>query len=130
MERDRLAALKKRKKETKQVTKFIEMNWAIAPSDLAHRLRRAREFLEAGAKVEVLLARKRRGLRYAGVEEAERTLARVREGLLGDKQQGVREWGQMRGQVGGEVQLFFEAVKKEKEKEVEQQGGGKEKRAV
>lgn len=113
LERERESAAKKRKRDIKQVTKYIEMNWAIAPSDLAHRLKRAREFLQAGARVEVLLARKRRGQRYAGVEEAEVTLRRVREGLSGNGNKEVREWSQMRGQVGGEAHLFFEAVKKD-----------------
>ena len=109
-ERERLATLKKRKRETKQVTKYLEMNWAIAPADLAHRLRRAKEFLDNGARVEILLARKRKGQRRAGVEEAEATLARVRDGVLalGD---GVKEWAPRRGQVGGELHLFFEGSK-------------------
>ncbi|RYP61525.1 hypothetical protein DL771_010112 [Monosporascus sp. 5C6A] len=87
-------------------TKELELNWAIAPHDLAHKLRRLREFLAKGMQVEVMLARKRGG-RTAAKDEAEALLARVREAAL-EGVPGAKEVRKMSGTVGGVVRLYFE----------------------
>ena len=78
-----------------------------------------------GMRVEVLLARKRKGQRYAEKGEAEECLGRVREVLgLGLRYEGgrkeggkgeegeVREWAPMRGEVGKEANLYLEGGKR------------------
>ncbi|RYP04165.1 hypothetical protein DL765_010286 [Monosporascus sp. GIB2] len=87
-------------------TKELELNWAIAPHDLEHKLRRLREFLGKGMQVEVMLARKRGG-RTAAKDEAEALLARVREAAL-EGVPGAKEVRKMSGTVGGIAHLYFE----------------------
>ncbi|TVY52152.1 hypothetical protein LSUE1_G009697, partial [Lachnellula suecica] len=63
---DLLTAEKKRKTKAKEsraekTVKGLEMNWAIDKGDLGHRLGRLREWLGKGWKVEVVLAKKRKG---------------------------------------------------------------------
>ena len=90
---------------------------------MAHRLEKVRRFLGQGMRVEVLLARKRKGQRYAEKEEAEGCLGRVREelGLRGEagtrdggkgEEGEVREWAPMRGEVGKEATLYLEGGRK------------------
>jgi translation initiation factor IF-3 len=52
----------------KTLTKQIELNWAIDPHDLSHRLKSLSEFIERGRKVEVILTRKKRKRPPTGVE--------------------------------------------------------------
>ncbi|RYP01444.1 hypothetical protein DL764_006214 [Monosporascus ibericus] len=105
-------------------TKELELNWAIAPHDLAHKLRRLREFLGKGMQVEVMLARKRGG-RAAAKDEAEALLARVREAAL-EGVPGAKEVRKMSGTVGGVVHLYFEGPpeKMRKKAAAEAKGGG------
>ncbi|KAI1080666.1 hypothetical protein F5B20DRAFT_90304 [Whalleya microplaca] len=84
--------------------KELELNWAIAGHDLAHKLRRLRAFLDKGMKVEILLARKRGG-REASAEEAQRTLEKIREAVAEVK--GAKENRKMEGAVGGVARLFL-----------------------
>lgn len=79
-------ARKLEQKEAKKTTvkssaammKTIELNWAIDANDLKHRLDRLKDFLEEGRRVEVVLARKKRG-RRATVEECEGVLQKLDE---------------------------------------------------
>jgi len=94
--------------------KTLELNWAIDPHDLGHRLKRMREFLEKGYRVDVLLAGKRKK-RKATPEEAEETLRKVRECV--EEVEGAREWKSMEGKVGVQVMLYIEGKAKDKEGE-------------
>lgn len=114
----------KNAKKSAVVSKSIELNWAIEEGDLGHRLKRLREFLEKGFKVEVAIAVKRKG-RKATIEEAEALIGKVR-GEVKDIQ-GAREGKKMEGVVGKDVTLHFEgtapaAVKEEKVKKVKENG--------
>lgn len=80
------------------------MNWAIEKGDLGHRLNRLREWLGRGWRVEVVLAKKRRG-RVATLEEAERLVESVR-GVLGEC--GGRENKVAEGKVGGVMTIYCE----------------------
>ena len=86
-------------------TKELELNWAIAPNDLAHKTRRLREFLGKGMQVEVMLANRRHG-RVAARAESEAVLAAVREAALAVP--GAKESKRMDGEVGGVVRVFFD----------------------
>lgn len=85
--------------------KTLELNWAMDPNDLGHRLSKVEEFLKDGRKVEVILASKKRG-RKASVEECKDVLARIR-GVVGAVD-GAKEAKGMEGKVGGFATMFFQ----------------------
>ncbi|KAI1284326.1 hypothetical protein F5Y07DRAFT_721 [Xylaria sp. FL0933] len=118
-------------KEAKQMathTKTLELNWAIAPHDRAHKMKRLREFLEKGLRVEVMFARKR-GSRKATAEEEKGLVDTVR--MTVDGVPGAGEYKRMDGRVGGVLRMFFEGPKgkrkgKGKGKKGEEEGEGEE----
>ncbi|GAP93198.1 putative translation initiation factor IF-3 [Rosellinia necatrix] len=122
------AALETRRQA--QQTKTLEINWAIAPHDLGHRMRRLAEFLGKGMRVEVMLARKR-GTRKATADEASALADAIRE--VAEATPGCTEYKKADGVVGGVFRMFFEGPKpKEKakvkaEKEEKKGKGKKEK---
>lgn len=89
---------KEHKKSLKQsVPKQIELNWAIGPNDLEHKLTQLKGFIEDGKKVEVVLANKKRQ-RQATPEEGMEVLRKVKAKL---EEADGREITPMRGgQVG------------------------------
>ncbi|KAI1390904.1 uncharacterized protein F4822DRAFT_394817 [Hypoxylon trugodes] len=98
-------------------SKELEFSWSIAGHDLAHKLRRLREFLDKGLNVEVILAKKKKG-RTATKEEAQAVLVAVREAVA--SVEGAKEVRKMEGNVGGLARLYFEGVsgkKKSKKKQ-------------
>ncbi|KAF2278762.1 uncharacterized protein EI97DRAFT_431011 [Westerdykella ornata] len=100
--------------------KSLELNWAIAPGDLGHRLEKMKQFLREGRKVEVLLGPKRRG-RVASEKECSDVLKRVREALAECK--GSTEAKEPQGVVGGVMTLVFEGKKLEKAEKTEKNAG-------
>lgn len=98
-------AAKKKPANPSQTVKTLELNWAIDPHDLEHRLKRMREFLEKGYRVDVVLIGKRKK-RKASPEEAAETLRRIREGA--EEVEGAKEWKGMEGKVGGQVTVYLE----------------------
>lgn len=103
--RDAARAKTKKPSNPALTLKTLELNWAIDPHDLEHRLKRMREFLEKGYRVDVLLVGKRKK-RKASLEEAQEALRRVKEGV--EAVEGAREWKAMEGKVGGQVMLYIE----------------------
>lgn len=101
-------AAQKNKDPTKTV-KGLEMNWAIEKGDLAHRLQRLRQWLEKGWRVEVVLAKKRKG-RVASEEEGREVVRRVREVL---EDVGGRENKPAEGKLGAVMTIYCEGKKKE-----------------
>ncbi|KAI9874567.1 MAG: hypothetical protein M1830_009597 [Pleopsidium flavum] len=90
--------------------KQLELNWAIDPNDLGHRLNKIQELLEQGRRVEIILAGKRKG-RKATEDEAQTVLKRLRGRV--EELEGAREWKEMEGKVLEQATLFFEGkVKK------------------
>ena len=63
---------------TARSNKTLELNWAIDPHDLEHRLGRLQDFLEKGMRVEITVAPKRKG-RKATLAEALALMGRIRE---------------------------------------------------
>ncbi|KAF2748837.1 hypothetical protein M011DRAFT_399859 [Sporormia fimetaria CBS 119925] len=94
--------------------KHLELNWAIAPGDLSHRLEKMKGFLREGRKVEVLLGPKRRG-KVASERECEEVLRKLREAVAECK--GSVEYKAPEGTVGGVMTLVYLGRRVEKEKE-------------
>ncbi|KAL8970162.1 MAG: hypothetical protein Q9197_003954 [Variospora fuerteventurae] len=101
------------RKDPAAAVKEIEINWSISQNDLHHRLKRLKEFLEQGRRVEVALGkRKRKGwMNKKGVtdEEADGILKQIR--LAVEEVDGAREWREMEGQVRSTLVMYFEAKK-------------------
>ncbi|KAI1776415.1 hypothetical protein F4818DRAFT_414048 [Hypoxylon cercidicola] len=100
-EEEERRALRRKAVESKE----LELSWSIAGHDLAHKLRRLRDFLGRGLRVEVVLAKKRGG-RTAGPDQAVAVLAAVRGAVA--EVDGAKEPRKMDGDVGGTARLFFE----------------------
>ena len=106
VKRDQKVAARKNSADN---AKTIELNWAIAEGDLAHRMKRVEEFLGQGRKVEVVLA-KRKGGRKASVEECEGLVGRIQD-VVG-RVEGAKVGKSMEGKLGGVATLFLEGSKK------------------
>lgn len=87
-----------------QTVKTIELNWAIEQGDLSHRMDRLREFLGKGYKVEVLLAKKRKG-RVATPEEGQALVSKIKEVIT---EGGWKEQKAQEGELGKQVTIFAE----------------------
>ena len=108
-------------------TKTLELNWAIAPHDLSHKMKRLGEFLGKGMRVEILLARKK-GSRKATAEEERALVKTIRDTALGVP--GSGEFKKPDGRVGGVLMMFFEGPrvarkgkKEKKDKKKERENG-------
>lgn len=85
--------LRSKKPKTKEkLMKQLELNWAIGPNDLQHKLDRMKQFLDEGRRVELTIAKRRRG-RDATPDERRTLLAAIRA-FVRDSE-GVREWKAM-----------------------------------
>ncbi|KAL8888960.1 MAG: hypothetical protein Q9215_003692 [Flavoplaca cf. flavocitrina] len=100
----------KSKKPTSIPTKEVELNWTIAPHDLEHRLKKMREFLNDGRRVEVVFGKKRRGWmqrKDVGEGKARGLVEMIREQAA--TVEGSKEWKAAEGEEGAELKMFFEA---------------------
>ncbi|KAI1814767.1 hypothetical protein GGS20DRAFT_585139 [Poronia punctata] len=90
-----------------QHTKELELNWAIAPHDQEHKLKRLTEFLGKGLRVQLLLAPKKRG-RRATPEEVDGLLAHIKEAVAAVP--GSTEYKKTDGRPGptSTMTMFFE----------------------
>ncbi|OBT69420.1 hypothetical protein VE03_01225 [Pseudogymnoascus sp. 23342-1-I1] len=105
-------AHKKKPVNPSQTVKTLELNWAIDSHDLEHKLKRMREFLEKGYRVDVVLIGKRKK-RKATPEEAAETLRRIR--AAAEEVEGAKEWKAMEGKVGVQVTVYLEGKAKKVE---------------
>lgn len=114
---EKAAKLKKRPASNPaNVVKKMEINWAIDPNDLGHRLNKLREFLGKGYRVEVLLAGKRKG-RRARFEEATEVLEKIRALGISDECKALG-WTEMKpplGLLGGIMTIFLEGKLQKKD---------------
>ena len=95
--KDKERVQQEHKKSLKQsVPKQIELNWAIGPNDLEHKLTQMKGFIKDGRKVEVVLANKKRQ-RQATPEEGRGVLRKVKEKLAEADGREIKEM------QGGEV---------------------------
>lgn len=101
-------ARKQASDQKRKKPKQLELNWAIAPTDLEIKMRQMESFLEKGKKVELLMANKRRQ-RKATPEEARQLLSVVR-GKCEDL--GASEVTPFTGAILGQATMTIEKVKK------------------
>ncbi|QIW94983.1 hypothetical protein AMS68_000501 [Peltaster fructicola] len=85
--------------------KTIELNWAIDPNDLGHRLDKFRSFLQEGRKVDVVLAPKKRG-RLASPEECRNVISRIQDVVKDTK--GATASKPMEGKIGGVAMFSYQ----------------------
>ncbi|KAL8652134.1 MAG: hypothetical protein Q9210_002863 [Variospora velana] len=101
------------RKDPAAAVKEVEINWSISQNDLNHRLKRLKEFLEQGRRVEVALGKRRRkgwmNKKDVTDEEADGMLKQIR--LAVEEVDGAREWKEMEGQVRSTLVMYFEAKK-------------------
>jgi translation initiation factor IF-3 len=99
-------ARQKTVKKTDDLTKQVELNWAITDNDLSYRMEWLRKFLREGRRVEVLIAPKRGG-RRATKDEIQALLAKVRQEIT-DAEDGAEEWKDMLGLPGTQVTMYVQ----------------------
>ncbi|RDW88631.1 hypothetical protein BP6252_00663 [Coleophoma cylindrospora] len=106
--KDEYKAAKAKQKQAKNpgaTTKEVELNWAIDENDLGHRMDRVKEFLGKGYKVEVLLAKKRKG-KAATLAQALGVVQRIRDTIA--SVEGAKESKPMEGKVLETATIFAE----------------------
>ncbi|KAI9803187.1 MAG: hypothetical protein M1825_001978 [Sarcosagium campestre] len=106
--KDSEKAAAKAQKRSQRVAKKLEMSWVIDKNDLAHRLQKLQDFLEKGARVELLIAMKRRG-KPSTENDAEALVDQILEKV---KEVGAKEARPMEGQLGKHALFVFEGVRK------------------
>ncbi|KAL4917540.1 translation initiation factor IF-3, C-terminal domain-containing protein [Aspergillus aurantiobrunneus] len=86
---------------TKNSVKQVELNWAIDPHDLSHRLKQVTNFLEKGRQVEIILTKKR-NKRTPTEEEVKNVMAKT---LQATKDANAVQVSPMEGEPGRRVML-------------------------
>ncbi|KKY27799.1 putative translation initiation factor [Diplodia seriata] len=120
-EEERAKARLRTRKTIDDLTKTIELNWAVSANDLQHWLKRLKEFLEEGRRVEVVMGPKKRG-RKATPEEAEHVLQSVKETVA--EVAGAKERTAPEGELGAIMTLFYDGPKeglKERQKQIQEE---------
>ncbi|OLN84870.1 Translation initiation factor IF-3 [Colletotrichum chlorophyti] len=108
-EKEKARAQEKARKESARKAariKELELNWAIAPHDLGHRMKQLKSFLEKGYKVEVLFAKKK-GSRAATRDEALALVQAVRDAVA--EVEGAKEWKEPDGVPLKVMKLYLDA---------------------
>lgn len=84
-------------------TKELKMSWGISAHDLEYRRTKLEEFLNAGCRVEVLIAVKR-GMAKVAMAQCEELVERVNDMVA---ELGGTEVSPMEGELGKMVKMFF-----------------------
>ncbi|KAH6625232.1 hypothetical protein C7974DRAFT_395685 [Boeremia exigua] len=98
--------------------KNLELNWAIGPGDLKHRLNKLQQFLREGRRVELLLGPKKKG-KKATPEEASAAFNAISEAV--EECVGAKEV-KREGEVGAVMIIVFEGKKVEEKGKAEEVG--------
>lgn len=93
------------KKTEEELTKQVELTWAITGNDLSYRVARIENFLKEGRRVEVVIAPKKGG-RKATSDEVRELLKYIRERLK--ETEGTEEWKGLEGVPGAQVTMFYQ----------------------
>lgn len=116
-------AQQKREKEQKkkaaaQKGKSLELNWALAPHDLDHKLRTMQKFLARGYKVEVLLLQKQKGRAKATEQDANAIVDKIVEATR--EVTGSKEWKGREGKLLGSLKIFLQGKLQQAKESVEE----------
>jgi translation initiation factor IF-3 len=103
-EQEHLRAKAARALAVNATVKQIELNWAIDPHDLSHRLKQMSNFLEKGRKVEILMTPKK-GKRRATIEEAKNLMQTVKQRV---QETGAGETKAMEGALLQQVTMYVQ----------------------
>ncbi|KAL4989332.1 hypothetical protein BDW68DRAFT_157058 [Aspergillus falconensis] len=98
---ERARAFAKAAKAAKKTAKQVELNWAIDPHDLSHRLKKITDFLRKGIQVEIILTRKRHK-RPATEEEVRSVMEKILQAI---KDANATQISPMEGEPGKRVVL-------------------------
>ncbi|CAI7623902.1 unnamed protein product [Penicillium bialowiezense] len=109
--------LEKAARSSKTGTKQMELNWAVDPHDLSHRMKQLQKFLEKDYRVEILLTTKKRK-RSPTVAEIKQVAQSVFDTI---KAAGARQVSEPEGELGKQFKI---AAKRPK------QHGGDEKKTA
>lgn len=112
----RVKELKERKKQAIVKEKELELNWALAPHDLEHKLKTMQKFLAKGYKVQVLLLKKRGSKASVADKVAKALLEKIETAVA--EVTGSKEWKKREGQVLGSLRLFLQGHAQEWPKHV------------
>lgn len=114
----RAKELKERKKQAVVKEKELELNWALAPHDLEHKLKTMQKFLAKGYKVQVLLLKKKGSKARIADKDAKALLERIETAVA--EVTDSKEWKKREGQVLGSLRLFLQGKAQEWPKHVEE----------
>lgn len=102
LRKNEFAAVKKKKKKAPPV-KVIEISWSVEKHDMETKLRRIKEFLMKGYKIDVLLKMKRKG-RDVTTEEGEKLINDIFDAV---KEAGGKEQRPSEGDLLGTMEFWF-----------------------
>lgn len=99
---------KEQQKKLKAASKVkeLEINWALAPHDLEHKMKSLRGFLAKGLKVQVLLMKKQGAKVRATKEDAERVIQKIEEATAEVK--GSSEYKKRDGSLLGTMKISLQ----------------------
>ena len=107
--RETKEARRKSSKEDKVQRKQLEVSWHATDNDLSHRLRKLKEFLEKGWRVDLIFGRRGRH-REASQDNINRVSNRIKEVVK--EVDGARETKALKGIEGGPATLSYEGKAK------------------
>jgi translation initiation factor IF-3 len=119
--KEKEAKKKKKEQSASKVRKTIEMNWAIEKGDESHRMETLRKFLAKGNKVDVVLAKKRKG-KEATEESTHALVQRIRK-VIQTEGKGWKEAKPAEGKIGGTFTLFAEGKVEKSDKSGQDEDG-------
>lgn len=108
-----------RKQKLASKMKEMEINWALAPHDLEHKMKSLRGFLAKGYKVQVLLMKKQGAKVRAKKEDAERVVQKIEEAMAEVK--GSSEFKKRDGKLLGTMKISLQGKLQEKTNKSTQQ---------
>lgn len=115
-DRDRAALLerKAKKKSTSFEEKEVQLTWGVSAHDLSHKLKKARQVLEKGGRVGLVVSSPK-GSALPGREEREMFVRMVRE-MCGQEEGRCSTWKDELWR-GGRTAVFLQGVRREGEGE-------------
>lgn len=123
--------LKEREKQQKVATreKILELNWALAPHDVEHKMKHLQSFLAKGYRVLVVLLKKRGSKAPVKEKQANALVDRLMEAVA--EVPGSQEWKKREGKMLATLKIFFQGKAQEKaEQDGQEQVSKKQKKMM